>query len=387
MTTPAFLPFSLPDIGEEEIAEVVDTLRSGWVTTGPKAKQFEADFAAYVGGGVEAIAVNSATSGLHLALEAVGVGAGDEVIVPSYTFTATAEVVRYLGAHPVMVDSDPDTFCIDPALIEAKITPKTRAIIPVHFAGMACAMDDIIAIAKAHGLKVIEDAAHAFPTRFQGALVGSLDSDATVFSFYANKTMTTGEGGMLVSRHPEIIARAKVMRLHGISRDAFDRYQSKTPAWYYEVIAPGFKYNMPDIGAAIGLQQLKKINEFQKKRETLAAYYDKALSDLPVRLPPRGSNPGDQHAWHLYPLRLQPEAGIGRDDFIVRMAEHGIGCSVHFIPLHRQPVWRDTYALAPEHFPHAEALFQSEVSIPLFTRMNEDDAERVVATVRRVLEC
>ena len=231
-----FLPFSLPDIGEEEIAEVVDTLRSGWVTTGAKARQFEQDFADYLGGGVQALAVNSATSGLHLALEAVGIKAGDEVIVPSYTFTATAEVVRYLGATPVFADSNPDTFCIDPADIERKITNKTRAIMPVHFAGLACDMDAIITIAKRHGLKIIEDAAHAFPTKYKGKLIGTLDTDATVFSFYANKTMTTAEGGMLVSRNSEIIERAKIMRLHGISRDAFDRYRSEKPAWFYEVI-------------------------------------------------------------------------------------------------------------------------------------------------------
>ncbi len=380
------LPFSLPEIGEAEIDEVIDTLKSGWVTTGPKTKQFEQDFAGYLGGEVEAIAVNSATSGLHLALEAVGVTAGDEVIVPSYTFTATAEVVRYLGANPVFVDSDADTFCIDVDLIEQHITAKTKVIMPVHFAGMAANMNEIIAIAKKHNLKVIEDAAHAFPCKYKGKLIGTLDTDATVFSFYANKTMTTGEGGMLVSKNPEIIARAKVMRLHGISKDAFDRYQSKTPAWFYEVIEPGFKYNMPDICAAVGLHQLKRINQFQKRREQLAKVYDEALKDLPIILPPRDSaTGGNQHAWHLYPIRLTENSGIGRDKFIEEMAKRNIGCSVHFIPLHRHPIWRDTYSLRNEQFPVADKLFLNEVSIPLFTKMTDADQLYVIEQLKAIL--
>ncbi|WP_174873652.1 DegT/DnrJ/EryC1/StrS family aminotransferase [Vogesella oryzae] len=385
MAEQKFLPFALPDIGEDEINEVVDALRSGWVTTGPKTKQFEADFAAFIGDGVEAIAVNSATAGLHLALEAVGVGEGDEVIVPSYTFTATAEVVRYLGAHPVIVDVDPLTFNIRPEAIRAAITAKTKAIMPVHFAGLACDMDAIIAIAREHGLKIVEDAAHAMPTWYKGKLIGTLDSDVTVFSFYANKTMTTGEGGMVVSKNKDIIARCKVMRLHGISRDAFDRYTSKTPAWYYEVVAPGFKYNMPDTAAAMGIHQLKKINAFLQKRERLAARFDAELADLPLILPARPVDAGSNHAWHLYPVRLKPEAGISRDDFIVQMAEKGIGCSVHFIPLHRQPVWRDGYGLKCEDFPVADAAFEAEVTLPLYTRMTDDDQSRVIAAVRQLL--
>lgn len=383
--TNKFLPFSLPDIGEEEISEVVDTLRSGWVTTGPKTKQFEQDFANYLGAGVQALAVNSATSGLHLALEAVGVQVGDEVIIPSYTFTATAEVIRYLGATPVFVDSCPDTFNISPEAVEKAITSKTKVIMPVHFAGLACDMDALIRIAKRYNLKIVEDAAHAFPTKYKGKLIGTLDTDATIFSFYANKTMTTGEGGMLVSRDPAIIERSKVMRLHGISRDAFDRYQSKTPAWYYEVIAPGFKYNMPDIGAAIGLQQLKKIDKFQKIREKYADQYFKELADLPLVLPAKPLDIDSQHAWHLFPIRLDNTVEITRDEFIMRMAERGVGCSVHFIPLHKQPVWRDTYHLKPEQFPVAEQAYQSEVSIPLFTKMAEEDQQHVINSIKEVL--
>lgn len=384
-----FLPFALPEIGQDEIDEVIDTLVSGWVTTGPKTKQFESAFTAYlqqtVTSGLNSLAVNSATSGLHLALEAVGVKAGDEVIVPTYTFTATAEVVRYLGAVPIFVDSDINTFNIDPIKIREKITERTKAIIPVHFAGMAADMDEILKIAKEFKLKVIEDAAHAFPTFYKGKLIGTLDSDVTVFSFYANKTMTTGEGGMLVSRDLAIIERAKIMRLHGISRDAFDRYQSKVPAWYYEVIEPGFKYNMPDIAAAIGLHQLKKIDRFYEQREFMAKYYDEALKDLPIILPPRPKDLTSTHAWHIYPIRLTEDANIDRDSFIVEMSKKGIGCSVHFIPLHRQPIWRNSYNLREENFPNAEKLYDSVVSIPLYTKMTSIEQNRVINAIRELI--
>lgn len=382
---PNFLPFALPEIGEEEIQEVIDTLRSGWVTTGPKTKQFESEFAQYLGGDLQALAVNSATSGLHLALESVGVTYGDEVIVPTLTFTATAEVVRYLGAHPVFVDCDPNTLNIAIDQIEQKITSKTKAIVPVHYAGLACDMDSILAIARKYNLKVVEDAAHAFPTLYKGKLVGTLDSDVTVFSFYANKTMTTGEGGMLVSKDPNVIERCKVMRLHGISRDAFDRYQSKTPAWYYEVIEPGFKYNLPDICSAIGLQQLKKIDTFYTKREQMAQKYEKELAGLPIILPPKATFENSTHAWHIYPIQLKSECGISRDEFIVKMSEQGIGCSVHFIPLHKQPIWRDTYNLRPDNFPVAEKVYQRVVSIPLFTKMTDSDQNRVIEAIKNIL--
>ncbi|MBE8597238.1 DegT/DnrJ/EryC1/StrS family aminotransferase [Xenorhabdus sp. BG5] len=381
-----FLPFALPEISKEEINEVVDSLKHGWITTGPKAKKFEQDFASYLGDGVEAIAVNSATAGLHLALEAIGIKPEDEVIVPTYTFTATAEVVRYLGANPVFVDSLPDSLNIDPKKIRKAITSKTKAIIPVHFAGLSCDMDEIISIAKEFNLKIVEDAAHAFPTIYNGKKIGTLDTDVTVFSFYANKTMTTAEGGMLVSRNPKIIKRAKVMRLHGISKDAFDRYQSKTPAWYYEVIEPGFKYNMPDICAAIGIHQLKKIDLFQRKREKMAKFYDEELKDLPLILPTKPFGPDNQHAWHLYPIRLKDEVKISRDDFIIKMAEKNIGCSVHFIPLHKHPVWKNTYSLCEENFPVAEKNFHKIISIPLYTKMTRDDQIRVINAIKEILK-
>lgn len=386
MSSQPFLPFALPDIGDEEIAEVVDTLKSGWITTGPKAKRFEQAFVEFLGDpSLEAIAVNSATAGLHLALEAVGIGAGDEVITTTHTFTATAEVVRYLGADVKLVDIDPATLNIDPQRVEVAITPRTKAIIPVHYAGLAADMPAILEIAKRHGLKVIEDAAHALPTTVNGQLVGTLQSDATVFSFYANKTMTTGEGGMLVTRDKDLAARAKVMRLHGMSRDAFDRFTAKVPSWYYEIVAPGFKYNLTDIGAALGLQQLKRIAAFQERRIELAQRLDEGLKGLPLVLPPR-PEAEDQHSWHLYVVRLTDEAKSPRDRLIERLFEQGIGCSVHYIPLHLHPYWRDRYALEPEQFPRSQRAYERMVSLPLYTKMSDADADRVIAAVRGAIE-
>jgi len=379
-----FLPFFVPDIGEEEIAEVVDSLHSGWITTGPKTRLFERNFAEFLGNGVEAVAVNSGTAGLHLALEALGIGAGDEVITTPYTFTATAEVVRYLGARPVFVDIDPGTFNIDPLMIEAAITPRTRAIIPVHFAGLTCDMDAIMDIARHYRLAVVEDAAHALPATCKGNLVGTLKSDVTMYSFYANKTLATGEGGMIVTRSSEIASRCRVMRLHGISRDAFDRYTSTKPAWYYEVIAPGFKYNMTDLAASLGIHQLKKVWSFHERRGHIAAQYDAELADLPLQLPPHPRR-GDLHAWHIYVIRLDESVKISREEFIEQMAARGIGCSVHFIPLHLHPYWSRTYDLQPMDFPHAFCAYKQAVTLPLFTRMTDGDQARVVNAVRELV--
>ena len=380
-----FLPFALPEIGDDEIAEVVDTLRSGWLTTGPKARRFEHDFSAFLGEpALHSIAVNSATAGLHLALEALGIGPGDEVITTTHTFTATAEVVRYLGADVRLVDIDPTTLNIDPAALAAAITPRTRAIVPVHYAGLAADMTAILDIAQRHGLKVVEDAAHALPSTHAGGLVGTLGSDATVFSFYANKTITTGEGGMLVTRDAALAQRARTMRLHGMSRDAFDRFTAKVPSWYYEIVAPGFKYNLTDIAAALGLHQLKKARAFQQRRAHLAALYAQGLAGLPLILPPQPPA-GEQHAWHLYVLRLADDAGVARDHVIEALFEAGIGCSVHYIPLHLQPYWRERYALQPAMFPHSQHAYERSFSLPLYTRMGDADVQRVVQALRRVL--
>jgi dTDP-4-amino-4,6-dideoxygalactose transaminase len=381
-----FLPFAQPDIGEEEIAEVVDTLRSGWVTTGRKAKQFEADLAVFLGDtSLHCIAVNSATAGLHLALEGLGIGPGDEVITTTHTFTATAEVARYLGADVKLVDIDPRTLNIDSALVEAAVTPRSKAIIAVHYGGLAADIPALLAISRRHGLKLVEDAAHALPTSCGGRLVGTLDSDATVFSFYANKTITTGEGGMLVTRDAALAKRAQVMRLHGMSRDAFDRFTASVPSWFYEIVAPGFKYNLTDIAAAIGLQQLKKAHRFARRRGEIAAQFNRAFASLPLITAPEPPA-GDAHAWHLYALRLADGAGIARDAFIERLFDAGIGCSVHYIPLHLQPYWRDRYRLTPAMFPHSQRVYERQVSLPIYTRMSDADVQRVVQAVERTLD-
>jgi dTDP-4-amino-4,6-dideoxygalactose transaminase len=382
---PPFLPFALPEIGEEEIAEVVDTLRSGWVTTGPKARRFEQDFAAWLGdSSLHCVAVNSATAGLHLALEALGIGPGDEVITTTHTFTATAEVVRYLGADVKLVDIDPATLNIDPAAVEAAITPRTRCLIPVHYAGLAADMDALRDIARRHGLRLVEDAAHALPSTYRGRMVGTLDSDAAVFSFYANKTITTGEGGMLVTRDAALADRARVMRLHGINRDAFDRFTAKVPSWYYEIVAPGFKYNLTDIAAALGLHQLRRAHGFQQRRAALAARYGAGLRGLPLLAPP-APPAGETHSWHLYVVRLSDDAPIGRDALIEALFAAGIGCSVHYIPLHLHPYWRERYGLGPQDFPHSQHAYERMLSLPLYTRMTDADVDRVLDALRRAL--
>lgn len=384
MTADSFIPFALPDIGEAERAAVDEALRSGWVTTGPKTRQFERDFSDYLGGGVESLAVNSATAGLHLALEALGIGPGDEVIAPTLTFTATVEVVRYLGADPVLVDIDPVTLNLDVAKVRAAITPRTKAIMPVHYGGLACDMAAILALAREHGLKVVEDAAHALPTTCGGCLIGTLESDIAVFSFYANKTMTTGEGGMAVTRDAALAKRMRVMRLHGMNRDAFDRFTSKTPAWYYEVVAPGFKYNLTDIASAMGIEQLKRLPAFLERRQAQAARYLEALKGLPLVLPADAPR-GDIHAWHLFVVRLSPACRVSRDEVIQGLSDRGIGTSVHYVPLHRHPYWRDTYGLTPAMFPHADAAYLSMLSIPLYTAMSDASQQRVIDALHEVL--
>ncbi len=384
-TGPAFLPFALPSIGEDEIAEVVRCLRSGWITTGPLTRRFETDFAERIGA-KHALAVNSATAGLHLALEALGVGPGDKVAVPVHTFTASAEVIRYLGADPVFVDVEADTLNLDAAQLArvVKREGKVKAIMPVHFAGQACDMDAIAEVAAVAGATLVEDAAHSFPTTYGGQLIGTIGK-ATVFSFYATKTVTTGEGGMVVTDDPVMAARIKVMRLHGISRDVFDRYTSSKPSWFYEVIAPGYKYNMTDVAAAMGIHQLKRAEEFQLRRAAIAAAYDEAFASLPLELP-TPKRPNDRHAWHLYVIRLHLEKPrLSRDEFIARMAAAGIGTSVHFIPLHLQPYWRDHYRLMPADFPVATAQYQRIVSLPIYPAMTADDVSRVIESVRAVL--
>lgn len=388
MNSAPFLPFALPDIGQEEIDEVVDSMKTGWITTGPKAARFEKEFARYVGS-KHAFAVNSATSGLHLALDAIGIERGDKVITTPYTFTATSEVIRYFDADPIYCDVDERTMNIDTDLLEgvvrkaiAEFGKRVKAIMPVHMAGQACRMDRILEIARKHGLRVVEDAAHALPTTFDGRMIGTI-GDITVFSFYATKTIATAEGGMVVTDDDDFAKRLKVMRLHGFNRDAWDRYNSPKAAWYYEIVAPGYKYNMPDMAAAMGIHQLAKCEGFAKKRDRMASRYSQELSGLEGISLPHVERPSDRHAWHLYIVKTKPE---WRDAFFDRMKDHGIGCSVHFIPLHIQPYWRDRYGLKPESFPKAYAAFQGALSLPLYTKMTDSDQTRVVEAFKAVHE-
>jgi dTDP-4-amino-4,6-dideoxygalactose transaminase len=374
-----FLPFAMPDIGEAEAESVVETLRSGWLTTGPKAHRFEADFAEYVGC-QHAVAVNSATAALHLALSAVGLEEGDEVLVPTMTFAATAEVVLYFKARPVLVDCRPETLNLDPDQLEKAITAKTKAIMPVHIAGQACDMDRILEIASDYDLRVIEDAAHALPARYRGKMIGTL-GDITCFSFYATKTITTGEGGMAVTENPEWADRMRIMGLHGISKDAWKRYTAEG-SWYYEILYPGFKYNLTDIAAAIGIEQLKKCTHFWEVRQRYATLYNKGFQDVPAIITPYVA-PEVQHAWHLYVIQLDLERlRIGRNEFIALLKQEGIGTSVHFIPLHLHPYYRDTFGYGPADFPHASFAFERIVSLPIYPKMTDADVQRVIDTVR-----
>lgn len=380
---PEFIPFHVPQIDEDEIRSVVETLKSGWLTTGVKVKRFEEAFTRYLGCD-HAIAVNSCTAALHLALEAVGIEDGDEVIVPTMTFTATAEVVLYFRAKPVLVDCRPGTFNIDPNLIERAITAKTKAIIPVHFAGQSCDMEPILQIARKHGLYVIEDAAHALPARYRDKTIGTI-GDITCFSFYATKTITTGEGGMATTQNPEWAARMRMMSLHGISHDAWKRY-TKEGSWYYEVLEPGFKYNLTDIGAAIGIEQLKKCDAFGAARRRIAATYDERFSDLAeIRTPV--CEPDVQHAWHLYVIQLELERlKINRHQFIEALREQGIGTSVHFIPLHLHPYYRDKFGHAPGDFPQATDIYQRIVSLPIYPKMTKANIENVIEAVNKIVQ-
>jgi dTDP-4-amino-4,6-dideoxygalactose transaminase len=376
-----FIPFHRPAIGEEEIRSVLETLRSGWLTTGPKVKTFEAEFASYIGS-AHAVAVNSATAAFHLALEAVGIKSGDEVIVPTMTFTATAEVVLYLGARPVLVDCRTDDLNIDVDGIEAAISNNTKAIVPVHIAGRPCAMDQILSIAQRYGLRVIEDAAHALPARHGGRKIGSI-GDITCFSFYATKTITTGEGGMATTENPDWAERMRMMSLHGISHDAWNRY-TKEGSWYYEVVSPGFKYNLTDLAAALGIEQLKKCDQFYEARKQIARRYDEAFRDIRgIQLPAGAANV--QHAWHLYIIELELEQlRIGRQAFIEALNQHNVGTSVHFIPLHLHPFYRDRYGYKPEDFPNASKVFPRIISLPIYPGMTEANVDDVITAVLQI---
>ena len=379
----AFLPFALPDIGDEEIDEVVDTLRSGWLTAGPKVRAFEEAFREVVGT-EHAVALSSCTAGLHLALLAAGIGPGDEVITTPLTFAATANMVLHAGATPVLADIRDDDANIDPDEVARRMTPRTKAIIPVHYGGQPCRMDELLALARERGVRVIDDAAHAIGARYRDRPVGAL-SDAAVFSFYPIKPITTAQGGMLTTDDGELAERVRLLSLHGLSKGAWDRY-SERGSWMYQVLAPGFNYAMTDIQGALGIQQLKKLERFQARRTELAAQYDRLLGDLPeVRLPVAREEV--THAWHLYPIRLQLDRlRIDRSAFIEAMRERGIGTSVHFIPLHHHPHFAETLGVGPGDYPVTDAVYAGLVSLPLFTRMGDADVACVSDAVHGVIE-
>ncbi len=379
----SFIPFHRPSIGQDECEAVRRVLESQWLTTGPAAQRFEREFAEYIGC-KHALAVNSATAALQLALDAIGIKEGDEVLVPSYTFTATAEVATYFGARPVLCDSMPDAFNVDPCDLEKRITERTRAIIPVHIAGEPCDLDAIHNIAARYQLKVIEDAAHALPASYHGRRIGTI-SELTAFSFYATKTITTGEGGMLVTDRDDYAHRISTMRLHGISGDAWKRY-SKEGSWYYEVEDAGYKLNLCDLLAALGSAQLARCDNFAEQRCAMAARYREAFSVFDeLENPPLGEEPAG-HAWHLFILRIRPGLlDINRNQFVEELKKRGIGSSVHFIPLHLHPFYQRTYGYREGHLPNAEASYLRCLSLPIFPGMTSEEQTRVIEAVGKIV--
>lgn len=381
-TRDEFLIFGSPQIGPEEIEAVVETLKSSWISTGPKSVAFAKAFREYVGA-PHSIATNSCTSALHLCLNAAGVGPGDEVITTPMTFAATSNVIVHQGAKPVFADIEKEGFLIDPAQIERKITKKTKAMVPVHYAGMACDMDRIAAIAKAHKLKLIEDAAHAAGTQYKGRKIGNI-GDFTCFSFYVTKNLTTGEGGMVTTADPEAAKMIEKLSLHGLDLDAWQRY-SKKGFKHYEIVYPGYKYNMTDIAAALGLCQLRKLDEFIRVREEYARAFEKALGGLDALMLPKDNGVG-RHAWHLYPVLVRTEAlRIGRDQFIEALHAENIGVGIHYRAIHLQKYYRETYGFKPGDFPNAEFVSDRVISLPLYPKMTPRDVEQTIEAVRKLV--
>ncbi len=377
-----FLPPFSPYLGEEEWNEVLDTLKSGWITMGPKTRTFEQLFAEYVGSRY-AIAVSSCTAGLHLALVAGNIGPGDEVITTPLTFCSTANVVVHQGAVPILVDVRADTFNIDPEQIRSKLSPRTRAVIPVHLGGQPCEMDEIRAVAQEHELMVVEDAAHATGAKYRDRMIGTI-GDVTVFSFYAIKNLTTGEGGMITTEDEQLAERMRMLRLHGISSDAWKRYSAEG-SWYYEVLFPGYKYNMTDIQASLGIHQLARQEDFLEVRQRYAQMYNDAFRDLPAITPPVVKD-HVRHAWHLYIVRLDlGRLTVDRAQFMEALRRENIGTSVHFIPLHLHPYYRQRFAFNKGDFPVAESLYESFVTLPLYPKMSVHDVHDVIAAVRKVV--
>lgn len=384
------IPFCSVVCDGRELKYAQEVLRSGWLTTASKALEFEERFRRIVGAKY-ACAVNSCTAALHLSLEALGIGPGQRVFVPTMTFTATAEVVRYLGADPVFLDVEYGTSQLTPEIVRRAIErwPDVKTLLLVHFGGQAAEMtrdenDGILDVCQRRGITVVEDAAHAFPSRWQGRMVGSLGT-ATCFSFYANKTITTGEGGMLVTDNECLYHRAKTMRLHGIDRDVWNRFTSDRPSWEYDVVAPGYKYNLSDWAAAIGLAQLERADEFRQERERCARFYFQHLADVSEIDLPILRVPWADHAWHLFPVILNNRASVSRNSFIERLAEQGIGTSVHYKPLHRMTYYRETYGLSPDDFPQAERIWNGCVSLPIYPSLTDEELSYICKAIKETL--
>ena len=370
-----FLLFHKPFISEEEVDEIVDTVRSGWISMGPKTIRFENNFSEYIGAN-KSIAVSSWTAAGHLTLEAFGINEGDEVIVPTMTFPATAEIVCYFKAKPVIVDVDEDTLNISLKAIEKAITPKTKAIIPVHYAGQPCDLDEIHDLAKKHNLKILEDAAHSLPAVYKGKKIGTI-SDVTCFSFYATKTLSTGEGGMICTNNEEIAERVKIMRLHGINRDAWKRY-TESGSWYYEVVAPGYKYNFTDLQASLGLPQLKKVDFMWNSRRRIAAKYTEALKNLDT-IQLHTIKPNRESSWHLFPIRLHLDRLTkNRAQIINELRHRNVGVGVHFMPVHQHLYYSETFNLSDADYPVASAAFPRLMSLPIYPGMTDGNVDKVI---------
>lgn len=379
-----FIPYNLPNITDAEINEVVDTLKSGWIAKGPRTVEFEKEFASYLGA-KHAIGVNSCTAALHIALLANDIGAGDEVITTPMTFASTANTILHCGATPVFADIDFKTGCIDPKEIEKKVTAKTKAIVPVHYSGQVCDLDAIYKIADEHNLFVSEDAAHALWSRYKGRLIGNKLRGAASYSFYATKNLATGDGGMLVTDDDKTAERARILAGQGMSHNAWNRY-AKGGSWKYDIVEPGFKYNMFDIQAALGLKQLSRLEEMQAARLKIAEKYQTAFSAIDALDPPFVPE-YTTHCWHLYVLRIVPELlTIDRDQFIVELNERNVGTSVHFIPTHYMSAYKDRYGYKPEDFPMAQKHFDRIISLPLYPTMTEEETEYVISAVRDIVE-
>lgn len=378
-----FLPFSTPTIEDAEINEVVDSLKSGWITTGPKVKRFEDDFKAYVGAQF-AVPLSSATAGLHLTLLALGIKEGDEIITTPMTFASTVSMIVLCGGTPVLADIEPGTLNIDVARVREKITPRTRAVIPVHFAGQACDMDPLFLLAQEYGITIIEDAAHAAGTEYKGKRVGSLDS-ISIFSFHPNKNITTGEGGMVCISDENIAEEISLLKFHGMSREAWKRF-SATGTPNYDIILPGFKYNMMDIQAAIGIHQLPKLDGFIDKRRDIAEFYNQEFADVPELALPQYAPYQQRHAWHLYtPLVRIEKLAIDRDRFMVELKKHNIGTGLHYKAIHHHAWYKEHFPVADELLPNASYASERILSLPLFPKMTMDDARYVVQAVRNVI--